>query len=144
MASIAPDPLSVVVQIVLFVCVWAALGFLWFRPALRVVHERAARSEGALREAQAIQAEAEKLRATHATALDEARSEAQREMQEILRTAEAEQKRLIAEAREDAHRTLGEVHGRVTEELVAARQGLRTDAESIAREVVRKVLGRPT
>src|SRR5262245_38889208 len=102
----APDPITVVALIVIFVVLWVALGRLWFRPALRVIREREERSEGALREAQSIRAEVEQLRAAQTAALDEARADAQREMQEILRTAEVEQKRLIAEARDDAQRTV--------------------------------------
>jgi F-type H+-transporting ATPase subunit b len=143
MPAIVPDPVVVIAEIALFVVVWAALAFLWFRPAMRLLHERRARSEGAIREAEAIQAEAEKLRATHAAALDEARAEAQREMHDMLRDAEAEQKRLIAEARAEAQQAIADVRGRIAEEVASARRSLRADADVIAREVARKILGRP-
>src|SRR5262245_19246901 len=141
MLRIPPD-YTFILQIVLFIVIWIALSRLWFGPALRIIRERAARSEGAVKEAQAVQAEAERLRAQHAAALDEARSEASREMQEIVRGAEAEQKRLIDEAREEAHRSLAEVRTVVAEDVAVARRGLREQAEEIAREVARKVLGR--
>jgi F-type H+-transporting ATPase subunit b len=141
MLKIPPD-YTFVVQILIFVVLWAVLRRLWFAPALRLLHERARRSEGAVSEARAIQAEAERLRAEHAAALDEARTEAQRQMQEIVRSAEAEQKRLVAEARDDAQRTLAEVRGRIADEVAQARQGLREQAGKIANEVARKVLGR--
>jgi F-type H+-transporting ATPase subunit b len=143
MLKIPPDFTILFLQIAIFVVLWVVLTRLWFKPALRILHERAARSEGAVREARAIQAEAERLRAEHAAALDQVRGEAQREMQEIVRGAETEQKRMIAEAREEAQRTLTEVRGRVAEEVANARRGLREQAEQIAREVVEKVLGRP-
>jgi F-type H+-transporting ATPase subunit b len=129
-------------QVVIFIALWLVLKRLWFDPALRLLRERAARSEGAVNEARAIQAEVELMRAEHAAALDEARGEAQREMQEILRSAEAEQKRLIAEAREEAQKTLGAVRRQVAEEVASARQGLRDSAHEIARVVAEKVLGR--
>jgi F-type H+-transporting ATPase subunit b len=141
MLKIPPD-YTFVVQIVIFVVLWIALKRLWFDPALRVIRERAARSEGTVAEARAIQAEAERLRARHAAALDEARVEAQREMQEVLRAAETEQKRYIAEAREEAHRTLAEMRTRVAEEVAIARRGLRDSAQDVARIVAEKVLGR--
>jgi len=131
------------IQIPLFLVLWLVLKRFWFDPALRVVRERAARSEGAIAEARTIQAEAERLRAEHAAALDQARAEAEREVQDILREAETEQKRLLTEAREDARRTIGEVRGRMTAEIAAARQGLRESAHEIARMVAEKVLGRP-
>src|SRR5947209_8137526 len=97
---------TLLVQMALFVALWLLLKRLWFDPALRVIRERAARSEGAVREARAIQAEAERLRAEHAAALEQTKGEAHDEMQEMLRQTEAEQQRLIAQARADAQRTL--------------------------------------
>jgi F-type H+-transporting ATPase subunit b len=137
-----PPDYTFLVQIALFVVFWLLLKRLWFDPALKIAHERATRSEGAIKEARAIQAEAELLRAQHAASLDAVRTETQREMQEMLRTAEQEQKRLIAEAREDAQRTLAVAQGRISEEVTAARQDLREQAREIAQEVVRKILGR--
>jgi F-type H+-transporting ATPase subunit b len=136
------DPKTIIFQIALFVALWALLSRLWFRPALRVLRERAARSEGAVQQARAIQAEAERLRAEHAAALDHARGEAQREMQDILRAAEVEQKRLVAEARDDARHTLADVRTRIAEEVAEARRGLRDSAGDLAGIVADKVLGR--
>jgi F-type H+-transporting ATPase subunit b len=133
---------TLLVQIPIFLVLWMLLKRFWFDPALRIIHERTTRSEGAIAEARAIQAEAERLRLEHAAALDQARIEAQREVQEILRQAEVEQKRLIAEAREDAQRTIGEVRGRIATEMATARQQLRDSAHEIARLVAEKILGR--
>jgi F-type H+-transporting ATPase subunit b len=141
MLKIPPD-YTFVLQILIFVVFWVAMKRLWIDPALRILHERARRSEGAIREAERLQAEAERMRAEQAAALDVARDEAQREMHEIVRTAEVEQQRLIGEARAEAQRTLGDVRTRIAEEMAAARQGLHAQAGEIAREVARKVLGR--
>jgi F-type H+-transporting ATPase subunit b len=141
MLKIPPD-YTFVVEIVIFVVLWLVLRRFWFAPALRIIHERTRRSEGAIEEARAIQAEAERLRAEHAAALDQARSEAQREMQDVLRAVEAEQKQQLAEARDDAQRTLTEVRARISEEVTAARAGLREQAREIARDVARVILGR--
>src|SRR5256886_17138829 len=124
---------TLVVQIALFVALWVVLKRLWFDPALRVIRERTARSEGAVREARAIQAEAERLRAEHAAALDQAKGEAQSEMQEMLRQAEAEQHRLIAEARAEPQPTLTDVRAPVADDVASARLGLLYSAGAIAR-----------
>jgi F-type H+-transporting ATPase subunit b len=142
MLKIPPD-YTFVLQIVIFVVLWVAMKRLWVDPALRIMHERSRRSEGAVLEARSLQAEAEQMRTSQAAALDEVKTEAQREMHEMVRAAEAEQHRLIAEARADAQRTLGEVRSRIAEEITSARQGLHAQAGEIAREVARKVLGRP-
>ena len=137
-----PPDYTFLVQIALFVVLWLLLKRLWFDPALKIAHERAKRSEGAIKEARAIQAEAEQLRAQHAAALDEVRGEAQREMQDILRVAEQEQKRVIAAARDEAHEKMAAVQARISEEVATARRELREQAREIAQDVVRKVLGR--
>jgi len=141
MLKIPPD-YTFLVQIGLFIVFWLAMKRLLFTPALRVMGERAARSEGAIREAQAVQADAERLRATHAAALEAVKAEAHRDMQIIVREAEAEQQSILAEARSDAERRLADARIRIAEEIAVARQGLRVQVEQIAREVVRKVLGR--
>lgn len=141
MLKIPPD-YTFLVEIVIFVVLWVSLRRLWFEPALRIIQERTKRSEGAIVEARAVQAEAERMRVEHAAALDQARSEAQREMQDIFRTAEAEQRRLLDAARGEAQQTLSEVRGRIAEEVAAARRALQAQADEIARDVARKVLGR--
>jgi F-type H+-transporting ATPase subunit b len=141
MLQIPPDFQTLLVQAAIIVVLWITLSRLWFGPAMRVLHERTTRSEGAVERARAVQTEAEALRARHAAALEEARTEAQREMEGILRDADAEQRRLIGEARDEAQRVLGEARTRIAEDVSAARQELRTQARQIAAEVARKVLG---
>lgn len=141
MLKIPPD-YTFVVQIVLFLVLWQILRRMWFEPALRIMRERVRRSEGAIAEARAIQADVERLRAEHTTKLDAARSEAAQEMREMLQRAEAEQKRMLLEAHEDAHRTLSEMRVRIAEEVTVARAALREQARAIARDAVRVILGR--
>jgi F-type H+-transporting ATPase subunit b len=143
MLKIPPDTNILVPILILFVVLWTLLRRWWIDPALHVIKERSARSEGAVREAQGVQAEAEKLRQQHAVALAETRAEAQREVQDILRSAETEHKRLVIEATENAQRVLSDVRGRIGEEIAAARRALQGDVSSIARDVAAKVLGRP-
>jgi F-type H+-transporting ATPase subunit b len=133
---------SFFIQIGLFLLLWVCLKQWWFDPAMKLLKERNARSAGAVEEAKKVQAEAEQLRREHAIALEQTRAEAQRDVHDILRAAEAEQKRLITEATEDAHRALAEVRSRVAEEVALARKELRADVEGIAREVARTVMGR--
>lgn len=133
---------SLAVQAALFVALWLVLKWLWFDPAMKVIAERATRSEGQVQEARALEAEIEKLRSEHQAALQQARTEAQREVADIMRRAEAEQKQLIAQATEEAQRTLTEIRGRVAEEVAAARRTLSADVGTLAREVARKVLER--
>jgi F-type H+-transporting ATPase subunit b len=133
---------SLAVQAALFVALWLVLKWFWFDPALKVIAERATRSEGQIQEARALEAEIEKLRSEHQAALQQARTEAQREVADIMRRAEAEQKQLIAQATDDAQRALAEIRGRVAEEVAAARRTLSADVGTLAREVARRVMER--
>jgi F-type H+-transporting ATPase subunit b len=142
MVEIPPDWTTFFTQIAVFLVLWLVLKRFWFEPAQRVLKERERRTEGAMQEARRMREEAEKLRAEHEAALEEARSEAQREVNEILRAAEAEHKRIIAQAAEDAQRTLTEVRARVADEVNIARSTLQNEVHAIAREVAQTVVGR--
>jgi F-type H+-transporting ATPase subunit b len=133
---------SLVLQIVLFVALWAALKRFWFDPAMRLLAERQRRSEGEVEKARALEAEVERLRRDHNAALQHARSEVQREVADIMRQAEAEQKQLLAQANDDAQRTLAGMRARVAEDVAAARKSLSAEVGAIARDVARSVLGR--
>jgi F-type H+-transporting ATPase subunit b len=142
MLEIPPHFPTLAAQVAIIVVLWIVLGRLWFGPAMRVIRERNTRSEGALEKARAIQSEAEALRARHAATMEEARSEAQRQMEEIIRGAEVEQRKLIGDARDEAQRVLTDARSKIAEEVAVARQELRSQADHIAKEVARKVLGR--
>lgn len=135
-------PYIIVGQFALFLALWALLKRFWFDPTLRIIRERQQRSEGAIIEARKIQAEVEQLRQEQVAVLAEARAEAHREMQDMLRSAENEQKTLIDGARADAQRTVDEVRSRLAEDVANARRTLRDTAGDIARLVAAKVLGR--
>jgi F-type H+-transporting ATPase subunit b len=144
MLEIPPNFPILLVQAAIFVVLWFLLARLWFGPAMRLIHERNARSAGAIEKANAVQAEAEALRARHATAIEDARAEAHRDMEQLVRGAQAEQRKAIEAAHDEAHRVLTDARGKIAEEVAAARQELRNQAEQIANEVARKVLGRST
>lgn len=133
---------SFVLQVGLFLALWAMLKKFWFDPALRVIKERASRSEGEVEKARALEGEVARLRQEHETAVQRARAEAQREVADIIRLAESEQKHLISQANDDAQRTLSDVRERVAEDIAAARRTLHDEVGPIAREVARQVLGR--
>jgi F-type H+-transporting ATPase subunit b len=130
------------VQIALFLGLWAVLRRWWFDPAMRVINAREKRSDGAVAESRTLHAEAERLRREHAAAVDQAKAEAGREVQEMLRAAEAEHRRIVGDAHDEAHRTTSEVRELIAREVEKARQDIRKDVETIAREMARTVIGR--
>src|SRR5206468_4172483 len=102
-----------IAEIGLFLALWLLLKRLWFDPALKVISAREQRSSGALSRAAALQDAAEQLRREHATAIEGAKTQAHAEVLTMIREAEAEQRRIIAEANEAAQRRLGEARARI-------------------------------
>ena len=129
-------------QMALFCALWMVLKRFWFDPVLRVLAAREKRSHGAVVEAKRLHDDAERMRREHEAAMAEAKSEAQREVQDMLRKADTVQRELIEQATADAQRTANEVRERVASEVAAARQTLQGEVDSIAREVARVVVGR--
>ena len=129
-------------QIGLFLALWMLLKRVWFEPALKILAAREERSQGAVAAAKALHEEAQRLRSQHAAAIDQAKSEAQRDVQDILRRAEAEHRRVVSEANDEAQRTMAAARSQIAGEVASARQELRGQAQAIAREVAKAVLGR--
>lgn len=130
------------VQIALFLGLWMVLKRLWFGPALAVLAARESRSHSSIAEAKKVQDEAERLRREHAAAIEQARAEAQRDVQELLRQAEVTQRELIGQATEEAQRSAAATREQVSQEVARARETLRADVEAIAKDVARAVMGR--
>jgi F-type H+-transporting ATPase subunit b len=129
-------------QIALFLGLWMVLKRFWFDPVLRVIAAREQRSHGSIADAKRLQDEAARMRREHDAAMDQARVDAQREVQDLLRQADAAQRELIEQATADAQRTAAEMRERVAAEVTAARKDLQTEAHAIARELAQAVLGR--
>jgi len=130
------------VQIALFLGLWMLLKRLWFDPALTVIAEREKRSHGSVAEAKRLQDEAERLRREHGAAIDQAKNEAQRDVQELLRQTDTAQRALIDEATSEAQRIASEMRERMTTEVAAARKDLQAEIHVIAHEVAKATLGR--
>ena len=129
-------------QIALFCALWMVLKRFWFDPVLRVLAAREKRTHGAIVEAKHLQDDAERLRREHEAAIADAKAEAQREVQDLLRKADAAQRELIEQATAEAQRTANEVRERVAGEVAAARRTLQGEVDAIARELARVVVGR--
>jgi len=129
-------------QIALFCALWFVLKRFWFDPVLRVLAAREKRTHGSIAEAKHLQDDAERMRREHEAAIAEAKAEAQREVQDMLRKADAAQRELIDQATADAQRTANEMRERVAGEVAAARQTLQGEVDAIARELARVVVGR--
>lgn len=133
---------TVILQVVAFLVFWFLLAKLFFNPFLFLLEERERRTEGVRREADALMAEAERLRGEYESGIERARSEGGRLRDAVTREAREAHERIVAQAREEARRFMETIRLEIrrmleTESEIAARE-----AQLIARDLAEKILGR--
>ncbi len=141
MLQILPD-LTLLVQIVLFLCFMWAMNALLFRPARRVLEARDEEIAGGREKASALEARVEEAVEHYGRRIHEARALGERERARFLQEAAAEEARIAAEGRALA----AEATARIEEELRREAASARGDLEGRAREfsalIAERVLGR--
>lgn len=140
--ELVPEPSRLIALLVLFVLLVPVLDRLLFRPLLAVLAERDQRIEGARTRASELSRRAAALVAQHDEALRQAREASQREHMSAVDEARRAHQVAIGEARGAAERQLAATRAEVGAALDAARAGLRSEAEPLAREVAARLLGR--
>jgi len=140
--EIIPEPTRVLVLLALFLALIPVLNTLVFRPVLAVLDEREKRIAGARARAAEVAGEAAALLAQHDAAVREAREAAQAERARSIDEARRAQQSAVNEAREVAEREITGARGQVAAAVGSARAQLRAEAESLAREVAERLLGR--
>lgn len=140
MLQLPPD-ITFYIEIVLFFLFAWALQRLALDPAQKVIAERTRRTTGAQGEAAALRAEAEEMRDRFERALAEARTAGSSAGDQLRRESEAEERRLLEDARTEAAHLLADVRARLAKEADAARRELRAQADALAELAADKVLG---
>jgi len=128
--------------IALFVILIFPVHALLFRPIFAVLDARADKIDGTRARAEKIAAEADEVLARYEGSVREAREEAERERKERLASARSESAEQSASARADAEREIEQAREQIGAGLADAREGLRPEAELLAREAAARVLGR--
>jgi F-type H+-transporting ATPase subunit b len=140
--QIIPDPTHVAVLLVLFVILVPVLNVALFQPLLRVLDDREQRIAGARTRATELAQQTEGLLARHEDALRRAREAAHAEQQRVIEDARGEHQSTIGDARHAAEGEIAAARIEVQRAVEAVRASLRADAESIAREIAARLLGR--
>ncbi|HEX7128134.1 MAG TPA: ATP synthase F0 subunit B [Thermodesulfobacteriota bacterium] len=128
--------------LVTFLVLMAFLNAVLFRPMLRYLDEREAKTHGAVDEAKALEEEAARALEAYEARLSAARSEAQVETAAARKRASDEEQAILERAREDAARRIGEIERDVAAATEQARSVLGAQAREMARAIAEKVLGR--
>ncbi len=134
--------LTIVIQLAIFIAL-SLLATRWlFKPYLKMRDDREKGIEGAREEADKLSAEADARLADYDAKLDDARDRARKEQHEVRAEASTSQRELMEKTRADAASAMEEARGKLATETEAARAELMPKADSIANDMVSKLLGR--
>ena len=134
---------SLIFQAVLFLALWMFLRKFLFEPHLAVMQQRTQRSEGALKEAQQVRADAESIEEHYKSQLAQTRTGTMQQVDTVYRAAEEQAKALTDAARTEANQTLATMRVSLQQEIAAAKQDLEARVPEFARTIAEKLLGRP-
>jgi len=138
---VIPDLSVLWVIALLMLCVFV-LNTLIFKPILHVMESRA----GAVRDARELAASAAQ-KATQATeqfdrTLNSARAEVYKQMDDARRTALDKRAAIMTDTKREAEAALADATARLNSQASAARAALESEANTLAGEIVNRVLGR--
>jgi F-type H+-transporting ATPase subunit b len=130
------------VQAGIFVVLVVILGPTLFRPWLEVQERRKTSIDGALAEAQRLQAEAEDLERRYQASLASANEDATLLRSQAHREEQARQAARVATEREQAASELDRTRARIAEQATRARAALLGRVDELAAQIVERLLRR--
>ena len=133
---------TIVVHVVLFLILLAALKPLLFDPLLKLFEERETRTLGAREKAKEEDKKTAKADAQHLEEMNKARTEGNIEREKLRAEGLKKEADILAKVRADAQKTLGEGRARVAADGDAARKALEIEAANLGRDLAARVLGR--
>jgi F-type H+-transporting ATPase subunit b len=133
---------TVIVQFVLFLILLVVANKLLFQPYLKLRERRKAGIEGARAEAERMTAQADSKLADYEKQLAAARNRANDEGRKVRAEAAAHEKDVTDKARSEAQKSIDEATTKMRGEAEAARLQLLPQANTLARQIASKLLGR--
>jgi F-type H+-transporting ATPase subunit b len=132
--------LSSIPAIFCLVIVWTAYRFLVYVPLQRVLGERQARTEGAIRQAQEEISIAEKRTAEYEGRVREARGQIYLSLEARSRRVMQERDAALAEARRHAEAMIRSARSVLEKEVVEAKAAMQGQADALASQIIESVL----
>lgn len=133
---------TIVVQLVLFLVLFAVANRLLFQPYLQLRERRRAGIEGAREEADRMTAQADAKLADFEKQMTVARDRANDEGRKIRLDAAAEERKVTDAAKASAQKAIDDAQATMRRETEAARAQLLPQAEALAKSISSKLLGR--
>lgn len=132
--------LNAVPTILIFLALFAAYTFLVHRPLGQILQERYALTEGAVAKAQADIAAADAKTKDYEARLRAARAESFRQQDETRKKHLEARAHVVADARAAAQAQVKAAKAELEKETAVAKAALQSQAEELARQVIRSVL----
>lgn len=133
---------TLLIQMVGFIILVILMNKILFKPILKVIDERRGGIDGALKDANSLVQKAEGLMEEYNRKVLEARQRAVQLISEGRLSATDDQKRAVAQAREEADIALQELRKRIEEERGIASKSLERFAQAFSIVIVERILGR--
>jgi len=130
------------VQLINFLALVATLNWLLVKPAMKIINERRTRVEGSNEETGLLLEEVEKNTAEYQQRLSEARTLANTEKEKLRQEGAQQEAEIVRTAREEARTLIEDMKSRIEQESSEAKEAMRTEIETLSRDIAEKVLGR--
>ncbi len=137
-----PEWAELVPLLLLFLLLIPLVNGLLFKPVFRILDAREERIDGARRRAGRLEQDAAAVLERYRVAVSEVRAESDAERKTTLEAARRAQAELVAGERVAAEHRMEAARREIDGALGSAREGLRRDVESLAREAAARILGR--
>jgi F-type H+-transporting ATPase subunit b len=135
--------LQAVPTVLIILIFYVVLRATFFKPLLKVMAEREARTVGAQRDAEQAQAAAAEKKKQYEEALKQARAKVYAEQEAVRKKVLDERAEAVKEARAKASSRVASAKQRIEGELTAARKDIETTVEQLSQEIARRILQEP-
>jgi F-type H+-transporting ATPase subunit b len=133
---------TLIVQFVLFLILLWILTQVLFRPYWKLRDQRHSSIEGAREDAHKMEERARNIVADYDAKLTGARLRGAEERQRLRSEGAVYERQVVGAARDESQKALLSARGRITSDANTARAQLELQSVSLAREIVKKILGR--
>lgn len=133
---------TLILQFANFVVLMAVLNALLYKPLRAALQARRETIEGSKAKVQDIDEQVQAQIARYEAQLQEARQQGGLERAALRKAGQEEEARILGEANRKSAEKLQSIKAQIENEAGAARQALRNETETLAKEIAGKVLGR--
>jgi F-type H+-transporting ATPase subunit b len=140
--SIVAIDWTLIVQAVNFLIFMVLINKFLFRPLLKLMEEREGELSGIYSEAEALKKKAESILKEVDEVLEKAKEEAKKLIDSAVKEARQEREKIISMAQEEATAKIESAKKEIWESFEREKEKIEAEADKIAEEIVKKIIGR--